>query len=141
LIKEPGVYKLDQGLVSGFSLEVQSPRAFNLINEFDSRGKKGFYAALPLVLRPGFNDDCIIDKTGRRLSFAGVRGRAEFRNIAAPSAAVDCRGVAAFIGAGPGGMIQVLCRGAGVSLGNNGDAGGPSFFVVVSHKYTGGIDA
>jgi tRNA(Ile)-lysidine synthase len=141
LIKEPGVYKLDQGLVSGFSLEAQALAGF-------SAGKepvRGFYAALPFVLRPGFSGDFIIckdkkDKAARRVSLADARGKTEFRHGAAISAAVDCRGVAAFIGAGSDGMIRVLCREdeSDVPFGNNGDAGGPSFFVAVSH---GGIDA
>jgi hypothetical protein len=135
LIKEPGVYKLEGVLVSGFSLDVGSFRALNPLKE----PVKGFYAVLPLVLRPGLNGDFIIvkdkkDKTGRRLSLAGVRGRTDFRNCAAISAAVDCRGVAAFIGVGPDGTIQMLYR-------EDEPSGDPSFFVAVSHKHTGGIDA
>lgn len=141
LIKEPGIYKLERDLVSGFSLEV---RALNPGISEVSPGKelgfggiRGFYAALPLVLRPGFNGDFIIvkdkkDKSDRRLSLADVRGRREFSiDCGAVSAAVDCRGVAAFIGAGPDGTIQVLCREAG-------DSGDPSFFMAVSQ---GSIDA
>ncbi|GHV04524.1 hypothetical protein FACS189485_10110 [Spirochaetia bacterium] len=138
LIKEPGIYKLENDIVSGFSLEV---RPFKVRESAAlSAGKEranGFYAALPLVLRPAFNDDFIILKTGQRLSLADVRGRTEFKNGALISAAVDCRGVAAFIGTGPDGTIQVLRREDEPA----GDSGDPSFFVALSHNHTGGIDA
>lgn len=109
LIKEPGIYRLDGDVVSGWVLEVRSPGK-------DLRGNGGFYATLPLVLRPGFNGDGIIlkgkkEKAGRRFSLA----------------AVDCRGLAAFIGAGPDGTIQALCREDGVSADS-------SFFVAASCK-------
>jgi tRNA(Ile)-lysidine synthase len=120
LIKEPGIYKLNR-----LSLEVRSLGAFDAEKE----PLKGFYAALPLILRPGFKGDVIIDRTGRRVSFTDVRGRAEFQNCAAVSAAVDERGAAAFIGAGPDGTIRVLCRDESA-----GSSGGPSFFVALSHS-------
>ncbi|GHU88049.1 hypothetical protein FACS189476_04490 [Spirochaetia bacterium] len=135
LIKEQGIYKLKNDIVSGFSLEVCPFKVRESVAL--SAGKEranGFYTALPLVLRPAFNDDFIILKTGQRLSLADVRGRTEFKNGTLISAAVDCRGVAAFIGTGPDGMIQVLRR-------DSGDSGDPSFFVALSHNHTGGIDA
>ncbi|GHT58707.1 hypothetical protein FACS1894109_13370 [Spirochaetia bacterium] len=135
LIKEQGIYKLENDIVSGFSLEV---RPFKVRESAAlSAGKEranGFYAALPLVLRPAFNDDFIILKTGQRLSLADVRGRTEFRNTVAIYAAADCRGVTAFIGAGPDRTIRVLCR-------EDKPFGASSFFVALSQKHTGGIDA
>jgi tRNA(Ile)-lysidine synthase len=142
LIKEPGIYKLKE-----VSLEVRPLGA----SDPGKGPPKGFRAALPLVLRPGFKGDFVVDRAGRRVSLAGFGGGKEFQNGGAVSAAVDERGIAAFIGAGPGGAMQILCReeGPGASGsspgcgddGYGGDSGDPSFFVALSHNYTGGIDA
>jgi tRNA(Ile)-lysidine synthase len=127
LIKEPGLYKLD-----GISIEVMRPSP-------RPKGEgNGFFAGLPLVLRPAYGDD-YIRKPGRRISKPTglVRKRAsEYTDIIT---ALDAQGVAAFIGTGANGWSVLAGREE-----NGTDAAGrePAAMKEASFFFTlfGGID-
>jgi tRNA(Ile)-lysidine synthase len=103
LIKEPGVYKLNlcslpdvcrrrgEGEYS-LALSPLSPGQ-------EEAGRDGLAVSLPLVLRPGCRDDTLINGKGRRLSLKDTREALPGPRRSAPlAAALDRRGLAAFIG-------------------------------------------
>jgi hypothetical protein len=111
-----------------------------MVKEFSSatdlREIGGFFAALPLVLRPCFNDDVIINKAGRRVNPEDLRGEKSSRYSRLICAA-DSRGVAAFIGLSPGRAVILQSR-------EDAARGGDLFFFRVScgdMGNIGGIDA
>jgi len=100
---------------SGFSLLIKAPGSYNLkgialeVRECPSGGNGEdvfyagvFYAQLPLVLRPCFNDD-YIEWRGKKLTPAELKSTGVI-------AAVDSRGVAAFIGSAGGDAVGLLQR-------------------------------
>jgi tRNA(Ile)-lysidine synthase len=111
LIKEPGIYKLE-----GLRFRVSAPEA----GAFP--GAEGFYARLPLVLRPRRREDRIFHPEGGRSGGARDQGGA--------ITAEDSGGAAAFIGPGKAG---VLVR----REGDRGGNGGGMFFFTVSAGDTG----
>jgi tRNA(Ile)-lysidine synthase len=122
LIKEPGIYKLDLCPRIETSTLTVCPL---------SAGLGGFIAALPLVLRPAYNDDFIV-RVDRRLSLKDLRGSLPKSRRAVPvTAALDSQGVAAFIAVSAGGTT-VWDRGDPARVPKTGDF----FFFSI-----GGIDA
>jgi tRNA(Ile)-lysidine synthase len=113
LIKEPGVYKLNlhpqPGICRRHGEGVCTLAVYPLSSGTEGTGKDGFVAALPLVLRPGYRDDVIAGENGRRLSLRDMREALPGRERSGPIiAALDSRGLAAFIGLSAG---KVVIRG------------------------------
>jgi tRNA(Ile)-lysidine synthase len=92
LIKEPGLYKLKR-----VTIEVKP----GLYREAEGAGpeaepprRPGFFACLPLLVRPVLGGDCVV-KGGRRLVPAGGTKNPELLSV------LDRRGIAAITGAAP----------------------------------------
>jgi tRNA(Ile)-lysidine synthase len=107
LIKEPGVYKLNlyprPGVPRRHGEGVYTLAVYPLSSGIEDAGQDGFTAALPLVLRPAYRDDVITSENGRRLSPRDLREALPIPERSAPlTAALDRRGVAAFIGVSGG---------------------------------------
>jgi tRNA(Ile)-lysidine synthase len=116
LIKEPGLYKL-KGLTVG------------CVSPHETRGRDGFFAELPLVLRRNYGDDYILRAGLKRYwPKMGRLFRSRFTDVIT---AADAGGAAAFIGAGREGFAILLCREERVPYTGKG-----FFFFIVS----GGID-
>jgi tRNA(Ile)-lysidine synthase len=111
LIKEGGVYKLeDLGLI--ISVEPPAAAAPRLENGSipGAEGEgRGFFAALPLVLRGHLPGDFII-RSGRRRLLAKALDRAQRSRYTDIISAEDSAGIAAIIGAGPEKSTVLLCR-------------------------------
>jgi tRNA(Ile)-lysidine synthase len=132
LIKEPGVYKLNlcprPGIYRRHGEGAYTWAVSPLSTGAGGAGKDGFTAALPLVLRPAYRDDLMAGEKGRRLSLRDIREALPGPERSGPfTAALDSRGLAAFIG---------LSSGKAVIRGRRGvPAHGGDFFLSI-----GGID-
>jgi hypothetical protein len=62
LINAPGLYKLKGTLIEA-----------KPCHQYGGEAEKGFYASLPLVLRPGCRDDFLVSG-GRKIAWAGLPG-------------------------------------------------------------------
>jgi hypothetical protein len=119
LIKAPGLYTLKR-----VTVEVQPCRG----NAAESGG--GFFALLPLAVRPCFKGDCILNPGGKIKAPGAAEGR---RRVLS---AIDARGVAAFIGPGKALRRREMPLGAA-----RDGADSERFWVItVLNNNTGGMD-
>jgi tRNA(Ile)-lysidine synthase len=130
LIKEPGRYKLDGVSADGISIEVMRPFS-------RSKGEgSGFFAGLPLVLRPSYSDD-YIRKADRRVSKSTALVRKRSSEYTDSITALDAQGVAAFIGTRANGWRVLLGREENGTESAQAEAINKGFFFFT---VSGGID-
>jgi tRNA(Ile)-lysidine synthase len=144
LIKEPGVYKLSLRPWPGVWRPGEGVYALAVYphsSGTEGAGRDGFTAALPLVLRPAYRDDVIVRGNGRRLSLRDLRESLPGPERSAPfAAALDSRGVAAFIGFSGGKAVVWGCRGVPGSAGQSSPPAGTDLNTGDFFFSIGGID-
>jgi hypothetical protein len=128
LIKAPGRYNLE-----GLIIEAGSPESRG------KRGEEGFFAAFPLVLRPSFRYDSIL-QGGLVTDPAKALDRPPGSGYTGIVTAEDPQGTAAFIGLYRGAAVLLACREAGDRgrcRRGPGDGEGLPFFTFAAGSFSG----